>query len=46
LPDDIRLLATQVLAHRILLRPEAELNGLHAHEVVSKAIETVPYGSS
>lgn len=46
LPDDIRALASRVLAHRILLRPEAELNGAQSREVVVRAIENVPYGST
>ena len=44
LPDDIRALAPLVLAHRIILSPEAELNGYTGHDVVSQAIENTRYG--
>lgn len=46
LPDDIRHLAPLVLAHRILLAPEAELSGYRAEDVVRQALETVRYGRS
>jgi len=44
LPDDIVQLAPLVLAHRIVLRPEAELNGYRAEDIVRQAVETVRYG--
>jgi MoxR-like ATPase len=43
LPDDVRGLATEVLPHRIVMTPEAELDGAHAEAVVAEAIERVPY---
>ncbi len=43
LPDDIQHLAPLVLAHRILLTPEAELTGFSGQEVVRQAIETTSY---
>ena len=43
LPDDVRLLAEQVFAHRILLHPEAELGGLTGAEVVDQALSRVRY---
>ena len=46
LPDDIRHLATTVMAHRILLAPEAELSGFRAEDVVRQGLETVRYGES
>ena len=46
LPDDIRHLAAPVLAHRILLTPEAELSGYRSEDVVRQALETVRYGES
>jgi MoxR-like ATPase len=45
LPDDIKALAPMVLAHRILLAPEAELEGLRTAEVVAEALERVRYQS-
>jgi MoxR-like ATPase len=43
LPDDIKTLAPAVLAHRILLAPEAEMEGVQATEIVSEALEKVRY---
>ncbi len=43
LPDDIKALAVSVLAHRILLAPEAELEGAQPEEVVNDALEKVRY---
>jgi MoxR-like ATPase len=44
-PDDIRLLAMGVLAHRVLLSPEAELNGYRPQKVIQDALENVRYGT-
>jgi len=41
-PDDIRSLAVPVLGHRLVLRPEFELEGLTLHELVSRLLEEVP----
>ena len=43
LPDDIKSLAIPVLAHRVLLAPEAELEGIRTEEVVAEALEKVRY---
>ena len=43
LPDDIRELVPHVLVHRILLNPEAEIEGLRVEEVLSEAQLEVPY---
>ena len=43
LPDDIRFLAPYVLEHRILLTPEAELEGGTSAAIVAQAIERVVY---
>jgi MoxR-like ATPase len=43
LPDDIKALAVSVLSHRILLAPEAELEGAQPEEVVNDALEKVRY---
>jgi MoxR-like ATPase len=42
LPDDIKALAEPVLAHRILLSPEAQVTGITAREVVRSILDTVP----
>jgi MoxR-like ATPase len=44
LPDDIRHLAMSVMAHRVLLHPEAELGGATARDVVRQALDKVRYG--
>ena len=46
--DDIKAVAVRVVAHRILLRPEAALNGTTAQSVVTEILHSisVPYGHS
>jgi MoxR-like ATPase len=41
-PDDVKGLAVPVLAHRLLLTPDAELAGRTAAGVVTEALATVP----
>ena len=43
LPDDVRTLAPSVMAHRVLLLPEAQLSGLQARDIVVQALKKVPY---
>jgi MoxR-like ATPase len=43
LPDDVRHLAPLVLGHRIMLTPEAELDGSAGAAVVSEAVDKVGY---
>jgi MoxR-like ATPase len=43
LPDDVRHLAPLVLGHRILMTPEAELEGAAGSAVVSEALDKVGY---
>ena len=43
LPDDVRSLAPLVLAHRVLLTPEAELEGGSGTAIVAEALEKVGY---
>lgn len=38
LPDDIKILTTPVLAHRLIVRPEAELRGRSVHNVITDVI--------
>jgi MoxR-like ATPase len=42
IPDDIKALAEPVIAHRLLLAPEAELRGMAAAEVVRDVLAAVP----
>jgi MoxR-like ATPase len=37
-PDDVKEAALPVLRHRLVLRPEAELEGLDADRVVSEVL--------
>jgi len=39
IPDDVKDLALPILRHRVLLRPEAEIEGLNADRVLSSLIE-------
>jgi MoxR-like ATPase len=41
-PDDIRAVSLPVLGHRLVLRPEFELEGLTAAEVVRQILAEVP----
>jgi MoxR-like ATPase len=41
-PDDVKSLAHAVLAHRLGLRPEAELEGVDVTQVLSSALGSVP----
>ncbi len=43
LPDDVRHLAPLVLGHRILMTPEAELEGAQGTVVVNEALDKVGY---
>lgn len=40
-PDDIKKVATPILAHRIILTPEREMEGLTAEHVVKQIIESI-----
>lgn len=41
-PDDIKEMALPVLRHRVILRPEAELEGLTPDRVLSQILEGIP----
>ena len=41
-PDDIKAMALPVLEHRLILRPEFEIEGLTVAEVVQQVLQTVP----
>ncbi|NLY94384.1 MAG: MoxR family ATPase [Myxococcales bacterium] len=42
LPDDVRALAEPVLAHRLVMRPEAEIEGVDAPQIVARALRETP----
>jgi MoxR-like ATPase len=41
-PEDVKALASCVLAHRLILQPEAELRGTTAAELIDRVLATVP----
>jgi len=41
-PDDIKSLVTPVLEHRLILRPEYEIEGLSVSEAIQQILETIP----
>ena len=41
-PEDVKAVANEVLAHRILLRPEAELQGRSGSELVARILQSTP----
>jgi len=41
-PDDVRTLALPALNHRLLLKPEAELEGLDVKSVIKSILEEIP----
>jgi MoxR-like ATPase len=41
-PDDVKAVAPLVLAHRIIVRPEAELEGAAADAIVARLLASVP----
>ena len=41
-PDDVKDAARFVLPHRLLVRPEAEVEGITADEVIRRALDSVP----
>jgi MoxR-like ATPase len=41
-PDDVKEMAPAVLRHRVILRPEAELEGLTPDRVLSQILDGIP----
>jgi MoxR-like ATPase len=41
-PDDVKAMAQATLAHRLLLRPDAEVQGRTAAEVIARSLQAVP----
>ena len=42
IPDDVKALALPVLRHRILLSPEAELEGMSSDDIIKAVLKKVP----
>ncbi len=40
-PDDVRAMAIPVLEHRLILRPESEIEGVKASEVIDRILHEV-----
>jgi MoxR-like ATPase len=41
-PDDVRAMARPVLEHRLILRPESEVEGLQPNEIIEQIFNDVP----
>ena len=41
-PDDLKALAEPVLAHRLLVTPEAQLQGISAGDALTEVLRAVP----
>jgi MoxR-like ATPase len=41
-PEDVKAMAPVVLAHRVILQPDAELQGRTGAELISRALQSVP----
>ena len=41
-PDDVREIARPALGHRLVLRPEYEIEGMTVEEAIGKVLEAVP----
>jgi MoxR-like ATPase len=41
-PDDVKAVAPLVLEHRLIARPEAELEGIDARAIVARILAAVP----
>jgi MoxR-like ATPase len=41
-PDDVKEMALPVLRHRVLLRPEAEVEGVQADQVLQQVLQSLP----
>jgi len=41
-PDDVKEMALPVLRHRVLLRPEAEVEGVQTDQVLEQILQSLP----
>ena len=42
IPDDVKQMAAPTLRHRMVLRPEADIEGLTADDIIARALAAVP----
>ncbi|OLS15400.1 MAG: MoxR-like ATPase [Promethearchaeota archaeon CR_4] len=40
-PDDVKELCTPVLNHRLMLKPETELEGINVQQVINRVLDEV-----
>ena len=43
LPDDVKRMAVPVMTHRLVLTPEAEMEGVQAETIIRQALDQVPH---
>jgi MoxR-like ATPase len=41
IPDDIRSMAVPVMAHRLIIQPEAEMEGLRGEQIIQEALQRI-----
>lgn len=41
-PDDIKMVASALLRHRLILKPEAQLDGVQIEDVITSLLKQVP----
>jgi MoxR-like ATPase len=41
-PDDVKAVARPVLRHRVVLKPEAELDGVRPDDVIARVLSSLP----
>jgi MoxR-like ATPase len=41
-PEDVKEMAPMILAHRVILQPDAELQGRTGAELITRAVQSVP----
>lgn len=41
IPDDIRAMAIPVMAHRLIIQPEAEMEGLRGEQIIQEALQRI-----
>ncbi len=41
-PDDVKSVAKPVLRHRVILKPEAEIEGVNVEDIISDVLKRVP----
>ena len=42
LPDDVKMMTTTALAHRLLLKPELWVRGIQAEDIIRDILERTP----